>query len=254
MEFDSSLEVHGAILARLGEDSEDDDTKEYSNRFSARLFARTNNWSRYAVVSDTRGKERKADLKEAEPEMASMSLQVETTEDAPVISSVPSDSDNREEKIALQLQKRATGALEDAHESYDEVEESLATTTIERAQAQFDAADLHMEQGDEALAEEDYSSALESFTSAFRTAVQLEAFLDAQKRFKRNFISSKFDWGNGKDFRNDEDDEDEERNSDDDDENDENDEDDEDDKDKDDNDDSDDKEIKGFWGRNFFNR
>ncbi len=238
VEFDSSLEVHGAILARLGKDSDDDDTKEHSSRFSARLLARGNSWSRYATASSARGEMLATQAEDAAPEAATLSLQITAvTEDT----SVPADT--RQEKIALQLQKRAAEALKEAHESYSDVEKNLSTTTALRMKEQFDAAEVHMKEGDDALAQSKYGSAIESFTSAFRTAVQLDEFLDAQERLKQSFISSKFNWDSGTDFH---DDEDNSNSNDDEDDN-------EDDSDEED-DSNDDKKSDGFWGSNFFNR
>lgn len=200
IKLDSSLEVHGAILARLGEESGDSDTKEHSGRISARLLARTESSARYFGASDTRGKVA-AQVESKTPETATLSRASSAAEDTSV---APPYADAWGERIALQLQKKALEALEEAHESYDDVEDELATTTIARVEAQFDAAGAHMREGNDAFAKGDFSLAVENFTKAFRIVVQLDAFLEAQERFERNFISAKFEWNKGDDFYDDE--------------------------------------------------
>lgn len=193
--LDSSLSAHGSVLARLGDGSSDEATKENSNAIAFNIRSRHMG----------RGEGEASAAKAAVPQMRTMALSAadtstssgEATSAASTYATsktkedISATSDTRassQEKVALQLQKKATSTISDAQDEYDNAKRSLSTTTAAKVEAQLADLSARMGIGNAQVESEDYDAARESFTDIIQDAVELSTFIDASKTYKKDFV------------------------------------------------------------------
>jgi len=188
----SSLAAHGSILARIGEGSTDEQTKENSNTIALHIQSHTAHEDGSAVTLAVAA---------IAPQAQSMSL---TATDSSVDESVSartmamtktnavgSDvSSTTQKKIALQLQKKAQSELNDAHDSFDSAKRALAATTSAKITLQLAALDKRMQSGKAAFKLTNYESARATFTAVLKDSVELSAYITASKKFNLDFVRS----------------------------------------------------------------
>ncbi|MDZ4226368.1 MAG: DUF5667 domain-containing protein [Patescibacteria group bacterium] len=188
-ELDSSLSAHGFILARLGEESDDRETRELSNslasRITSRVFARVG-----SGAADTLA------LKVAVPAEGFSSTTEDLSSSGEVMLmttvGVTEDKDTEEanKRIAAQLKEKAQDQIDSAQETFDDLKDSLDATTTARVEAQFEALDGQMKEGAELYDMGDYATARATFGAALRDSTEFATYLKAEQRFNKKFLRS----------------------------------------------------------------
>lgn len=200
-QLDSVLAAHGSILATLGEESDDEETKEHSNRFASRLAMRTSVRGNAEAMNTM-------SLKVAVPEVADFALMA--TEDASTSaeteasitmqasddsarSASNSSSSEATKQAAEQLEEKAEEALEESRDKFEDIQSSLDATTSARVIAQFKTLESQLVEGQAMYEAEEYVGARANFNAVLSDASALSAYLRAEKRFSRNLLRSWID-------------------------------------------------------------
>ena len=210
--LDSSLAAHGSILARLGNNSSDEATKENSDTIAQHMLARgmhgSEDWGGGAVVAVA--------TSAPMPRVQTMSLKVSesagssTTSDtdatlavhprtmmgikpaiAPATTSATSTQPSKmQQKLVLQLQKSAASELSDTHQAFSDAQAGLDASTTAKVTAQL--ADLagQMDNGAAQIQSNQYDSARTTFTDVIRGSIELSTLIDASKTFQKDFVHS----------------------------------------------------------------
>lgn len=169
VKLESSLAAHSIVLARLGQESENEMTREHSSNFSARILAR-------AQARGESSRERAAAV-----EMVTVLV---VSEDA----TSTKMSGTARERVALRFKERALDALGDAREEFEENRKVFTASTTAEVEAQLAAIQALVSVGTAALEGGSTTEAQVSFTKAFEAAVQLEALLKAEKKFNKRIV------------------------------------------------------------------
>jgi len=182
----SSLSIHGAVLQKIGRNSNNEDTKEHSNVLGTRVIARAEGPSRAAAQARSFAAAEPASLKGA----SSGEAGIETMSLSVADSSRNAVDDSGSQKGAALLQKKAAEALADAKKRYAEVSAHFdATTTIE-VEKELSLADTHMSVGSSALGAGEYAQAAADFTEVLRRSLRLSALLKAEKKFDNGILKA----------------------------------------------------------------
>lgn len=194
-ELDSALSAHSAILAKIGEESEDEETKEHSSSLAGRITSRI-----FARVDSSAGKV--AALKAVAPAMESVSLM---TADATSTSDVAltttntttnkeasrdSEQESKDERAAAALRLKAAQAVADARKTFDTLKASLEATTTARVEAQFKTLESQLADGVNLYDDENYSAARATFSAVLGDVTELHAYLRAEKKFNKKYLRS----------------------------------------------------------------
>ncbi len=190
-ELDSVLYAHSSILATLGDDSDDDDTKEHSRTLAVRVKLHSS--SRNAGSSE--GAALAVTAKVAAPSIETMSFAADVSEDASTTlgAPAPKPASSSQIKAVEQLQKKAEKAVKEARKTFDGITSSLDATTTSRVRAQFEGLDAQLEAGVTAKEAGDYDIARITYTTAFNEVNELSAFLKAAKKYNKNLLKSLLD-------------------------------------------------------------
>ncbi len=200
--LDSSLSAHSSILATIGEESKDEQTKQNSNSIATRVQSRNQGG---AVVA----------LKAAAPASASMQTMAMMAPDPTVVenqdtsatmsakarvasntgtATQQSNGDVSQKKVAMQLQKKASAQFETAEDSFGNARRALAASTTAKIKAQLSAIEKMLTSGKKEVKAENYDAARAAFTEVIKASVELNAFIGASKIYKRDFVSTLL-WG-----------------------------------------------------------
>ena len=200
VDLDSSLAAQGGILARLGSASADPATQENSNAIAMSVASRgAHDDAGGAVVA------MKAAIMAPQAKTMSLSVSADATSGQPAPTepggritvmqamgaSAPApavQSTTTQQKIALQLQKKAESELADAHQEFAGAQASLDASTTAKVTAQLADLDQRMQDGLAQATSTDYVSARATFTGVIRDSVALSALIDASKTFKKDFV------------------------------------------------------------------
>jgi hypothetical protein len=206
--LDSSLSAHGSILARLGDNSSDEQTREHSNAIAQHARSRgADNASAGATVALTTAA--------PAPQVQTMSLSISdsaggeasgtpptharvvvSTKSKPVSTAIQASTTQK--KIAQQLQKTAHSELADVQGAFVSANRALSATTTTKVKTQLADLASRMDAGTTQMQNKDYIAARTTFAGIIHDAVELSAFIDASKTFKRDFVRTF--WGsNGHD-------------------------------------------------------
>jgi hypothetical protein len=202
--LDSSIAAHGSILARIGDQSDDEQTKENSQAIAAHVRARGSG----GVVAVAL----KAAAAEP-PMMQTMSLQVnaqaapdassssgaEGGEGAHVaakaafapsasITAATTSSSQDQKKIALQLQKKASAELSDTRDTFNYSKSGLDASTTLKVKAQLADLDRRMKAGLAQIKDDQYEAARATLTGVLQDSIELNAFIEASKTYKRDLV------------------------------------------------------------------
>ncbi|HWB34109.1 MAG TPA: hypothetical protein VG753_02210, partial [Candidatus Paceibacterota bacterium] len=93
-----------------------------------------------------------------------------------------------DQMVAVQLEKKAEVGITRVRAQFAAAQSSLSTTTIANIQSHLDQFDATVRVGDDALASQDYAAARASFTSAFKTTIELGTLITASQTFKKDFV------------------------------------------------------------------
>ncbi len=198
--LDSSLAVHGTILARIGDSSKDVATKENSNSFATKVHSRAQGGVVVALAAT------------APVAMQTMAFSVESAEDASTSGSSTAGGNARtmvaakatntatvtatvattasQKKIAFQLQQKAGAQFHTAKENFGDARWALSASTTAKANAKFILLGNRLESGKSDMKKERYESARAAFTEVIQGSVELATLINASKLYKQDFVRS----------------------------------------------------------------
>jgi hypothetical protein len=197
--LDSSLAAHSAILAHIGDESSDEQTKENSNSIAEHVRSRgVGGVVAVAMQAATM----------IAPTVRTTALVQEDTDasDTPVeggansharfmaktkatsTSVVSSATTTAQKKVALQLQKKATSQLHDAHQTFTNLQSALDASTTARVTAQLATLDAQLAAGSQQVAALNYTLARTTFSEVLRGSIELSALIEASKMYKHDFV------------------------------------------------------------------
>lgn len=153
----SSLSAHGAILARLGSDSDDSEVREHSDTLATRVLAH----------ASRKGASARGKVEVSQAVSLAVTAEVASTTLFP---------DFVGQKITARFEKKVREVLEDVREEFEESEAFLATSTTARVEAEIATVEELLAAGNAA--------------GAFEAAIQLEAFIKAERKFNKHLIES----------------------------------------------------------------
>jgi hypothetical protein len=96
-------------------------------------------------------------------------------------------------RVAMDLEKKAGAQLRDAEESFNDARASLSASTTAKVKLQLSSLQKNFSAGKKQMKNEDYDAARDTYTDVIRTSVELKAFIDASRLYKRDFVGSL--WG-----------------------------------------------------------
>jgi hypothetical protein len=204
--LDSSIVAHASILANIADNSKDEKTRENSNSIAMRVQSR-NQGGVLAVALKTAAP---APTPSMQPmafsaELASgtatdasntMDARVAAKTSAPVAQSAKvslQQTSQSSKRVAMDLEKKAGAQLRDAEESFNDARASLSASTTAKVKLQLSSLQKNFSAGKKQMKNEDYDAARDTYTDVIRTSVELKAFIDASKLYKRDFVGSL--WG-----------------------------------------------------------
>ena len=168
----SSIAAHSAVIARLGEEGEDEESRSESRHFVRTLKERGKR-----IASTERGLSVKAERGD------SGEIAVRTfAEDAGVALSASITIRDTDAAIVARIERNASTTLEEAEAQFSAIKEKLDATTSARTKAQMSNIRGHIKK----FREEDGkgSSEKEKIERALKDATTVKAFLEAQEQFE----------------------------------------------------------------------
>jgi hypothetical protein len=220
--LDSSLAAQGSILASLGGGSSDVQTQINSDAIAAQAIAQGDAGVAAAaspgdaVVATAATAPAQAAPPSAAPAVqvqilsvsvsasatssSSSDAQPEAHRAAPMMKAVsepqatttPGEpaSSTQDMTIATALAAKAQSDLQSAHRDFANTQASLDATTAAKASGELSDLDASMATGTAQMSAGDYTDARATFTAVIRQSIQLSAFVDAGKTFKKDFFRS----------------------------------------------------------------
>lgn len=197
--LDSSLAAHGSILAKIGDTSRDEQTKENSSSIASRIFARGHSDTEGAVVAlkvaavapqaqtlmaISANNDASTSGSSTDAPRPMMAAKLATTGTVTTTASTTASP----KKVAIQLQKKASVQLETAHATYRDDRSALSASTTARVTAQLATLDDQLDLGKEHIKHEEYDAARATFTDIIKQSVELNAFIEASKLYNRDFV------------------------------------------------------------------
>ncbi len=179
----SSLAVNDAVLSHLGEQSPDEETKNTSRKFAVRVRMHAT----AAAEANKPVKESKRVVLERRSEPVAvaakaakvMSIAATTSEPVPQVAApAPDEGSLSGQAVAAQLKARTRLVLGRIH-ALSLKDEKLA----EYVQTVLASTSVLMSAGDTAFGAADYDTAVVQFDTALQSAVELETYLKAERRF-----------------------------------------------------------------------
>lgn len=151
----SSLSAHGAILAQLGDDSDDKEVRKHSAALATRVLAH----------ASTKGPSVRGKVEISQAVSLAITREVASTTLFP---------DFVVQRVAARFEKKANEALKDVQEKFEESKVFLTASTTARVEIQIAVVEALLKAGDAA--------------GAFEAALQLKAFIKAERKFNRHLI------------------------------------------------------------------
>jgi hypothetical protein len=194
--LDSSLSAHESILSRLGQSSDDKETKSNSDSFAMRLRSRGTLAMMLKATVPVSAKMQTMSLS------APASQSAEATEEASSSAAADTQEDTvasiAQKKVALQLQKKATQELARARDAYADEQDSLDATTTSKVEAQLAELDTQAEVGDDQVRSGEYADARATFTLILKESIELRALVEASAKYDTDFVKPSLGgWGSG---------------------------------------------------------
>jgi hypothetical protein len=185
----ASFSVQGAVLFKLGKDSNNSGSKEQSDVLATRVIARAEGPAR--VTAQTKLFAAMAPAPTTDPTSnesgAVQTMSLSVAEDTYARTEVAVE-DAGSQKRAAYLQKKASESLANSKKLAATMQKLLDATTTAQVEKAFSAADVHMSAGASLAGESSYSQATEEFTEVLRISGRLEALLKAEKKFDNGIL------------------------------------------------------------------
>ncbi len=217
--LDSSLAAQGSILASLGSNSSDPETQANSDAIAAQVISQGDEGAVAASPAVVIVATAATVPAPAAPAIQTMSVSISAVATSSASGTEPQQEHHREApmmKAVSQLQQAATTSgdevstpqamaiatalaakaasdLQDAHQEFADTQSSLDATTTAKAEAQLADLDARMASGTAQMNNGDYTAARGTFTGVIRQSIELSAFVDAGKTFKKDFFHSASD-------------------------------------------------------------
>lgn len=208
--LDSSLAAHSMILSRIGDSSDDEQTKENSASFAERVRSRLpatpvsagrsggHEDGVFAVALKTTAP--------TEPQAQSMALMV-TAETASEASSSSDNLAHREastlntsremllsnetasqKKTAEQLQKKSAAQLKETRDTFDKTANFLSASTTAKIKEKLAVLQEQFDVGVQQMEDAMYEDARVTFTGVLSGSVELGTLIKASKTYKRDLV------------------------------------------------------------------
>lgn len=190
--LDATLSVHSVILATLGNESEDNDTKEYARSLARKTQTRV----AYTRASAGGAGDASATLAitapmAAEDENADSFTESKTSAESAAPAPVALSAASEVQKKASEVMKtKAEAELAAAKKLFGAIEQALGASTTARAQAEFEVLEERMNGGIAVEAAGDYRAARDVYLSVYKDALALSGFLKAERRFNKHILDS----------------------------------------------------------------
>lgn len=190
----SSLAVHSAILATLGQDSAAaDDHASGSESLATRVLARADEGRAVAaakvmtlsVVAPQAKMQPMAFSAKLVVENASTTQNASTTTDTDTVAPV----DGAQEKVVGKLKARAQSAVVYVRANFNDTKDDLDATTSAQVTAKLAEIDQLMVDGNSALEAHEYADATADFTQALGSSIKLSTLLIVQQKIQRNIVT-----------------------------------------------------------------
>ncbi len=196
--LESALAVNSAILASLGDESDDSDTKQNSRLIASRAQSRI----AYArsggeVSGGTQTMAMMAPGAEvAEPALfmaTSVSDTATVTPKNAKMAPVPALSATATEaqiKASAQMEKKAEKSVSDIKNTFVKVQSSLEANSAARIKLELDSLDERMKTGDELETMGDYTASKDLYVQVYKDAIALSTFLKAEQKFNKKILNT----------------------------------------------------------------
>ena len=193
--FTSTLAAHANVISRLGDGSEDNETRRESKDFAERVNERERKFARadrpVAVKTERDGSGETTVRTFAKTDMAAP---------APTLS-VAVDADTA---VAVRLEENASTTLREAQVEFDSVRSRLNETTVSQVRDQISRVRGQIEHARDKRIGGDASRAREDGERALHDATALRTFLKAQSRSEQNVLPATISDEKDEDSRGDE--------------------------------------------------
>jgi len=193
--FTSTLAAHANVISRLGDGSEDNETRRESKDFAERVNERERKFARadrpVAVKTERDGSGETTVRTFAKTDMAAP---------APTLS-VAVDADTA---VAVRLEENASTTLREAQVEFDSVRSRLNETTVSQVRDQISRVRGQIEHARDKRIGGDASRAREDGERALHDATALRTFLKAQSRSEQNVLPATISDEKDEDSRDDE--------------------------------------------------
>src|SRR3989338_3923939 len=193
--FTSTLAAHANVISRLGDGSEDNETRRESKDFAERVNERERKFARadrpVAVKTERDGSGETTVRTFAKTDMAAP---------APTLS-VAVDADTA---VAVRLEENASTTLREGPEEFDSVRSRLNEPTVSQVRDQISRVRGQIEPAREKRIGGDASRAREDGERALHDATALRTFLKAQSRSEQNVLPATISDEKDEDSREDE--------------------------------------------------
>lgn len=204
--LDSSIVAHASILANIADTTKDEKTRENSNSIALRVQSR-NQGGVLAVALKTAApaptpaiqpmafSAEVASDTSAAGASSTMDTRMAAKNSAPAAQSakITSQTTQSSKRVAMDLEKKAGIQLRDAQESFNDARSSLSASTTAKVKLQLSSLQKNFTAGKKQMKNDSYEAARDTYTDVIRTSVELKAFVDASKLYKRDFVGSL--WG-----------------------------------------------------------
>ncbi len=220
----ASLSVNNIVLKNIGDDSDDEDTKQDSQELSLAVSSSMVELKDTIIATSSTSsslrKSKGADDQDTgklpgksassivtaslapstTPNIASTSSSTPTPTPTPTTTIAGSSSkmhaedsgSNINAKEATELGARATKNLDATRSQFDEMKDSINATTTASAEARFTDITALLKKGDAAIAAKLYSQAFADYSLSLTASARLQVILKAVKRVKPSMINSLF--------------------------------------------------------------
>ena len=177
--FTSSLAAHASVIARLGDGSEDNETRRESNDFAKRISEREKKFARA-----DRAVAVKTERDSSGETVVRTFAKTETAMSAPT-RAIPADADAA---VAIQLEENASTTLREAEVEFGIVRPRLNEAIISEMRDQISRVRAQIQNARDRRTGGDVSRAKEDGERALNDATALRTFLKAQNRSEQNVL------------------------------------------------------------------
>jgi|GEM_PF-1804707 len=199
--LEAALSVNSAILASLGDESDDNDTKQNSRSLANKAQSRIAYARNVGGMGDaSEAMTLIAPGAESPDPAAFMVTNTTTTQDAsvsakmaPALAPVAATATEAQIKLSDQYEKKAEKAVSDVKASFAKLKPSYAANTAARITFELDSLTERLKTGDEMEAMGDYAATKDLYMQVYKDAIALATFLRAEQKFNKKILNALLD-------------------------------------------------------------